>query len=141
MIKEKFFPTNTALFTLISACLIVAIFMGLRMVFGLFTDFFVKDLQCTITEFGLAIGIQMLNNVIDFKSEIRKFDIIFLDPPYKDKNLQKILLNISREKLIDKNTIIIIHRHKKEIDLYPENFNVLDKKSYGISKVIFGILN
>ncbi len=80
-------------------------------------------------------------NVIDFKSEIRKFDIIFLDPPYKDKNLQKILLNISREKLIDKNTIIIIHRHKKEIDLYPENFNVLDKKSYGISKVIFGILN
>ena len=30
------------------------------MVFGLFTDFFVKDLQCTITEFGLAIGIQML---------------------------------------------------------------------------------
>ena len=58
--REKFFPNNTALFTLISACLIVAIFMGLRMVFGMFTDFFVKDLQCTITEFGLAIGIQML---------------------------------------------------------------------------------
>ncbi len=58
--KEKFFPSNTALLTLISACLIVAIFMGLRMVFGMFTDFFVKDLQCTITEFGLAIGLQML---------------------------------------------------------------------------------
>ena len=60
MTKEKFFPSNTALFTLISACLIVAIFMGLRMVFGLFTDFFVEDLQCTVTQFGLAIGIQML---------------------------------------------------------------------------------
>ena len=60
MIKEKFFPSNVALITLISACLIVSVFMGLRMVFGLFTDFFVKDLQCTITEFGLAIGIQML---------------------------------------------------------------------------------
>ena len=58
--KEKFFPTNAALFTVISACLIVAIFMGLRMVFGLFTDFFVEDLQCTVTQFGLAIGIQML---------------------------------------------------------------------------------
>ena len=54
--KEKFFPSNTALLTLISACSIVAIFMGLRMVFGMFTDFFVKDLQCTITEFGLAIA-------------------------------------------------------------------------------------
>ena len=60
MIKENFFPTKAALITLISACSIVAIFMGLRMVFGLFTDFFVKDLQCTITEFGLAIGLQML---------------------------------------------------------------------------------
>ena len=60
MIKDKFFPTNAALFALISACFIVAIFMGLRMVFGLFTDFFVNDLQCTITEFGLAIGLQML---------------------------------------------------------------------------------
>ena len=60
MTKEKFFPSNVAFITLISACFIVAIFMGLRMVFGLFTDFFVKDLQCTITEFGLAIGLQML---------------------------------------------------------------------------------
>ena len=56
MSKEKFFPNQVALMTLISACLIVAVFMGLRMVFGLFTDFFVKDFQCTITEFGLAIG-------------------------------------------------------------------------------------
>ncbi len=34
--------------------------MGLRQTFGLFSDFFVEDLQCTITQFGLAIGIQML---------------------------------------------------------------------------------
>jgi MFS family permease len=60
MKKENFFPSRAAFITVISACLIVATFMGLRMVFGLFTDFFVKDLQCTITEFGLAIGIQML---------------------------------------------------------------------------------
>jgi len=34
--------------------------MGLRQTFGLFSDFFVKDLQSTVTQFGLAIGIQML---------------------------------------------------------------------------------
>ena len=58
--KEKFFQNKLALITLLSACGVVAISMGLRQTFGLFSDFFVKDLQCTVTQFGLAIGIQML---------------------------------------------------------------------------------
>ena len=58
--KEKFFQSKLALITLLSACGIVAISMGLRQTFGLFSDFFVKDLQSTVTQFGLAIGIQML---------------------------------------------------------------------------------
>jgi len=60
VIKEKFFPSTLALITLLSACGIVAISMGIRQTFGLFSDFFVKDLQSTVTQFGLAIGIQML---------------------------------------------------------------------------------
>jgi len=60
VIKEKFFPSKLALITLLSACGIVAVSMGLRQTFGLFSDFFVKDLQSTVTQFGLAIGIQML---------------------------------------------------------------------------------
>ena len=58
--KEKFFQNKLALITLLSACGVVAVSMGLRQTFGLFSDFFVNDLQCTITQFGLAIGIQML---------------------------------------------------------------------------------
>jgi len=58
--REKFFQNKLALITLLSACGIVAVSMGLRQTFGLFSDFFVKDLQCTVTQFGLAIGIQML---------------------------------------------------------------------------------
>jgi len=60
VIKEKFFPSTLALITLLSACGIVAISMGIRQTFGLFSDVFVKDLQSTVTQFGLAIGIQML---------------------------------------------------------------------------------
>ena len=60
MIKESFFPNKLALITTVSACLVVSVSMGLRQIFGLFSDFFVEDLQCTITQFGLAIGIQML---------------------------------------------------------------------------------
>ena len=58
--KEKFFQNKLALITLLSACGIVTVSMGLRQTFGLFSDFFVNDLQCTVTQFGLAIGIQML---------------------------------------------------------------------------------
>ena len=58
--KKKFFQNKLALITLVSACGVVAVSMGLRQTFGLFSDFFVKDLQCTVTQFGLAIGIQML---------------------------------------------------------------------------------
>ena len=60
MEREKFFRNRLALITLLSACGIVAVSMGLRQTFGLFSDFFVRDLQATVTEFGLAIGIQML---------------------------------------------------------------------------------
>ena len=66
-----------------------------------------------------------------------KFDIIFLDPPYKDKNLSTILRSIIANKNLGENGIIIIHRHKKEDDLLPDNLNILEKKIYGLSKITF----
>ena len=57
---EKFIPNRLALITLISACIIILVSMGLRQTFGLFFSAFEQDLNCTRTEFGLAIGIQML---------------------------------------------------------------------------------
>ena len=66
-----------------------------------------------------------------------KFDIIFLDPPFRDKDLDKILLNIKDNKTLDKNGIIIVHRHKTEEDILPKNFKIIEKKKYGISKIIF----
>ena len=45
-----------------------------------------------------------------------KFDIIFMDPPYKEKNLSKIIKDIFEAKIIKDNGIIIIHRHKKDKD-------------------------
>ena len=68
----------------------------------------------------------------------RKFDVIFLDPPYKEKKLFEILENIFQSNLLKNKGVIIIHRHKKEIDEFPEKFKIIEEKSYGISKVIFG---
>ena len=60
MIKEKFIQNRLALIVLVSASLIVVFSMGMRHVFGLFSEFFVKDLQITVTQFGLAIALQMI---------------------------------------------------------------------------------
>ena len=66
-----------------------------------------------------------------------KFDIIFLDPPYKDKNLDRLLIEINNHKILNKNGIIIIHRHKNEQDIIPKVFQIVDQKKYGISKITF----
>ena len=67
-----------------------------------------------------------------------KFEIIFMDPPYKEKQLPNLLNTIIELKLLKKNGIIIIHRHKNEKDVFPVNFDIILEKKYGISKIIFG---
>ena len=78
-----------------------------------------------------------INNKDFFLKLELKFDLIFLDPPYKDKNLTNILVNIHANNILNKRGIIIIHRHKNEQDLIPENFSLIEEKKYGLSKIIF----
>tara|TARA_B100000609_G_C17150658_1_gene400683 strand:- start:42 stop:602 length:561 start_codon:yes stop_codon:yes gene_type:complete len=66
-----------------------------------------------------------------------KFDIIFLDPPYKDKNFTSIMVKIKEKKLLSREGVIIIHRHKNEKDNLPLEFKIVEEKKYGISKIIF----
>jgi len=79
-------------------------------------------------------------NDLDFISLNQKFDLIFLDPPYKDKNLLIILNKIIESKILSNNGVIIIHRHKKELDEFPKNLKIIEVKKYGISKIIFATI-
>ena len=60
MIQEKFIRNKTALVTLIAACLVVLISLGVRQTFGLFFMDFKDDLGISLTQSGLSIGVQML---------------------------------------------------------------------------------
>ena len=73
----------------------------------------------------------------DFLEKKEKFDIIFLDPPYKEKKINIILKNLYKFKTLKPNGIVIIHRHKKEEDNFPQEFKIIEEKKYGISKIIF----
>ena len=66
-----------------------------------------------------------------------KFNIIFLDPPYKDKNLETLLSKIKNSNMIDKDGIIILHRHKNDKIVLPDNFKIIEEREYGISKILF----
>ena len=67
-----------------------------------------------------------------------RFDIIFMDPPYKEKKVLDILNTIIKLNLLKENGVIIIHRHRKEENIFPEKFKTIINKNYGISKIIFG---
>ena len=96
----------------------------------------IKDLNCENKAKIITKNIFNIKSLNLFEEE--KFEIIFLDPPYKEKRLNNLLDDIISLKLLKNNGIIIIHRHKKEKEIYPKNFNILKIKTYGISKIVFG---
>ena len=97
-----------------------------------------KNLNNLKSEIGYEIIETDILNKFQFKSLKLRYDIVFLDPPYKERALENILNKIIENKTHKDNGIIINHRHKKEIDTFPKNFHLIDQKKYGISKIIFG---
>ena len=74
----------------------------------------------------------------NLKNEI--FDVIFLDPPFKDKEINILIDQIKMLKIANINTLIIIHRNKKSVDNISKLLNILDEKNYGLSKILFSKL-
>ena len=75
-----------------------------------------------------------LSKINDIKS---KFDLLFLDPPYKEKNIYELLDKIKKKKILNNNALIILHRDKKSDDNIPLDFHVCEEKIYGLSKIKF----
>ena len=66
-----------------------------------------------------------------------KFDLIFLDPPYKEKFVNKILDIVYDNNLLIKNGVVVIHRHSKSDDFISRKFTIIEKRNYGISKILY----
>ena len=106
----------------------------------------IKILKRNIQNLACEKNAQIIEkNIFDTKNlnilPIKKFEIIFLDPPYRERKILDLLDNIINLKLLKKNGIIIVHRHKNEIEDYPKKLKILKVKQYGISKVIFGLVS
>lgn len=82
----------------------------------------------------------------DFKNALqelkdKKFDIIYLDPPYKTEFIKEALEIISKNECVKEDSIIIvetdekekIHNQIKEMSL----FEIIDERKYGRANLIF----
>ena len=80
-------------------------------------------------------------NIILSQNNLTKFDLIFLDPPFKDNKLNQLIEKIKLMKITSKNTLIIIHRNKKISENISKDLIISKEKNYGLSKIIFGKIN
>ena len=95
------------------------------------------------------INLSIINKSKIFNSNIEealinvkdKFDIIFLDPPFKDTKFIQNLETIKKNKIFSSNHVVIIHRERKTNDNLNDNLKIVETKQYGRSKIIFGVFN
>jgi len=72
------------------------------------------------------------------KKKNLKFDIIFIDPPYRELKINEIIETILEKKILNKKGILIIHRHRKDTVELTQKANFFEERFYGISKICFG---
>jgi 16S rRNA (guanine966-N2)-methyltransferase len=70
-----------------------------------------------------------------FQNINKKFDLIFLDPPYKEGRINFLLENIVKNKIINQKGLVILHRNKKTKELFSDKFKIVENRIYGISKI------
>lgn len=64
-----------------------------------------------------------------------KFDLIFLDPPYKMNQVDDILSLIKQNDLLNPKGLIIFEMEKNTNSI-SQNYDILKERSYGIKKVV-----
>ena len=79
--------------------------------------------------------IEMIEEVLKIKNI--KFNLVFLDPPFLNKNINIIIDKIYDMKILSDNALIIIHRNKNTEEKYSKRLEELKVEKYGKSKIVF----
>ena len=74
-------------------------------------------------------------------SNLKNYEFVFLDPPFKELRIKFLLNIIKNKKILKKDSVILIHRDKKTLDKFPEDFKIIIDKKYGRSRILFGKFN
>ena len=95
----------------------------------------IKNLECeTFCKYN---NLDCFNYIENIQNKELKFDIIFLDPPYKEEKINILIERILYKNILNKDGLIIIHRHKKDDLKLTKKLNIIDLRLFGISKIFF----
>ena len=67
-----------------------------------------------------------------------KPNLVFLDPPFKIKNIDNIINDL--KKIINKKNILVIHTNS-ENNIENKELDIVEERIYGVSKIYFAKLN
>ncbi len=100
-------------------------------------------LKKNLLELNLVEKYKIIENdcfeyIMNKKNLDERFNIIFIDPPYKEKKINLLIEKIIDKKILKSNGIIILHRHKKDEIEITKKMKILDTRIYGLSKIIIG---
>ena len=110
-----------------------------------FENSLILDMFSGVGSFGLECISRGSKSVMfceNYPETIRilKKNIHDLNCEKKTEIIKENIFNIINLKLLKKRGIVVIHRHKSENEIYPKNLKILKIKTYGISKIIFGLI-
>lgn len=91
-----------------------------------------------ISDMVETYSIDALRAIPELARSKRKFDLIFIAPPYFRRLTQESLRLLDHNPIIKKNGIVVAQLHKKEeMNLSISRFNLLKTKKHGITVIRF----
>lgn len=75
-------------------------------------------------------------SAINLPKSIKKYNLIFLDPPYNENLVTKSLSSLENNDWIEDNAIIIIETSKREDYIISNSYTEIDKRIYNNNKLI-----
>ena len=102
----------------------------------------IKNLKKNVEQLNLDEKYKIIErDIYDFIKNTKfkiKFDIIFLDPPYKNEDFANIIQLLKEKKFVNKNHIILIHREKNKQNNLDKYLKIIDSRIYGRSQIFLG---
>ena len=100
------------------------------------TDLIYKNLEKL--KFSSEVDVILKDATTLFRTDIEnKVDLVFLDPPYQKKLEFKSIKNILRQKILAKNTIVLVEQHIDESHFTYDELDLLRTKELGITRFNF----
>lgn len=97
-----------------------------------------KNLElCRMTAQARVLGIHVDKALKLLEKEGKTFDLVFVDPPYEQRFVNKTLRQLGASHCLKPQAILIVEHHPKEPIDSIEGLNLTDQRKYGQTLVSF----